>query len=66
VGEERRKYERFQVSMGLFVVLGPHSTKMGRVIDVSPAGLAFSHVDRDELLDGLRELDMFHIDNGFV
>jgi hypothetical protein len=65
VEDEKRKYERFEVPIGVFVVLGPHSTKVGRVIDVSRSGLAFRHVDREEPLDGLRELDMFHIDNGF-
>lgn len=65
MGGERRKYEHFEVPIGVFIVIGPHSTKVGRVIDVSPAGLAFRHVDRDEPLHGLCELDMFHIDNGF-
>jgi hypothetical protein len=62
---ERRRYKRFQVPIGAFIVLGPDSTKLGRIIDVSMAGLGFHHIDRKEPLSGLRELDMFHVDNGF-
>jgi hypothetical protein len=62
---ERRKYRRFQVPIGAFIVLGPDSTKLGRIIDVTMAGLGFHHIDRKEPWDGLCELDMFHVDNGF-
>lgn len=62
---ERRKYKRFQVPIGAFVVLGPDSTKLGRIVDVSLGGLGFHHIDRKAPLDGLRELDLFHVDNGF-
>jgi hypothetical protein len=62
---ERRKYKRFQVPIGAFIVLGPDSTKLGRIVDVTMAGLGFQHIDRKAPLDGLRELDLFHVDNGF-
>jgi hypothetical protein len=62
---ERRKHTRFEVSIGLFVVLGPHSAKVGRVIDVSRKGLSFRHVDRKLVTDGLCELDILDVDDGF-
>ena len=62
---ERRKYKRFQVPIGAFIVLGPDSTKLGRIVDVSMVGLGFHHIDRKEPLDELRVLDLFHVDNGF-
>jgi len=62
---ERRRYKRFEVPIGAFIVLGPDSTKLGRITDVGLGGLGFSHVHRKEPLDGLRQFDMFHVDNGF-
>jgi hypothetical protein len=62
---ERRGNKRFHASTGAFAVLGPNSTKVGRVIDISLSGLAFRHVDRKEALRGLHELDVFTIDDDF-
>jgi c-di-GMP-binding flagellar brake protein YcgR len=62
---ERRKYKRFQVPVGAFIVLGPDSTKLGRITDIGLGGIGFSHVERKEPLEGLRQFDMFHLDNGF-
>lgn len=45
---ERRKHKRFQVPFGAFAVLGPHSTKVGRIMDISMGGLTFRHIDRKE------------------
>ena len=57
---ERRKHKRFEVPIGSFVVLGPHSTTVGRIIDISMGGLAFRHVDEVESSEALHELDVFH------
>jgi hypothetical protein len=57
---ERRKHKRFKVPIGSFVVLGPHSGMVGRIIDISMGGLAFRHVDKEEPPDGFDELDVFH------
>lgn len=62
---ERRKYKRFQVPIGAFIVLGPESTKLGRITDVGLGGLGFCPVDKKMALDGVQEFDMFHVDNGF-
>jgi hypothetical protein len=63
--DERRGDKRFHASTGVFAVLGPNSTKVGRVIDISLSGLAFRHVDKEEPLSGLNELDVFMIDHDF-
>jgi hypothetical protein len=62
---DRRKHRRFEVPIGAFVVLGPHSTQVGRIIDISMGGLAFRHVDKEQSSDALHELDVFHIQNDF-
>ena len=45
---ERRQHIRFQVREGAFVVLGPHFTIVGEIIDVSKAGLAFRYITGEE------------------
>jgi hypothetical protein len=57
---ERRKHKRFEVPIGAFVVIGPHSSRVGRIIDISMGGLAFRHVDEVESSEELHELDVFH------
>jgi len=61
---ERRKHQRFQVQNRVFVGVGPHFDKVGRIIDVSLGGLAFRYVARGEPPDGL-SLDIFSADVGF-
>jgi hypothetical protein len=63
--DERRGNKRFHATTGAFAVLGPNSTKVGRVIDISLSGMAFRHVDKEEPLSGLNELDVFMIDDDF-
>jgi hypothetical protein len=62
---ERRKHKRFEVPIGAFVVLGPQSTLVGRIIDISMGGLAFRHVDKENPPGGLDELDVFIIEDDF-
>lgn len=62
---ERRKHERFEIWDEAFVLLGPDSTKLGRIIDISMGGLAFSHVGRASPPSALFELDMFLVDSDF-
>ena len=62
---ERRKYKRMQVGDGAFVLLGPNSTKLGRIIDIGMGGLAFSHMARERPSSELFELDIFIIDSDF-
>jgi len=44
--DEQRRHRRLQARDGAFVLLGPDSTKLGRIIDISRSGLAFSHMAR--------------------
>jgi hypothetical protein len=62
---ERRRHKRMEVRDGAFVLLGPDSTKLGRMIDISLGGLAFSHMARERPSNELFELDMFIIDGDF-
>lgn len=65
VRDERRGNKRFHASIGAFAVLGPNSTKVGRVMDISLSGLSFRHVDKEEPIRGLSELNVFMIDDDF-
>ncbi len=62
---DQRQNERFQVREGAFVLLGPDSTKLGRVIDISMGGLSFSHMGKARPPSDLVELDVFLIDADF-
>jgi hypothetical protein len=62
---DRRKHKRFEVPIGAFIVLGPHSSKVGRIIDISMGGIAFRHVDKEEPSNRLNQVDLFHIDSDF-
>jgi c-di-GMP-binding flagellar brake protein YcgR len=63
--DEQRRNRRLQARDGAFVLLGPDSTKLGRIIDISSGGLAFSHMARTRPSDDLVELDLFLIDTDF-
>lgn len=62
---ERRKYKRMEVRDGAFVLLGPHSTKLGRIVDIGMGGLGYSHMGRERPSSELFELDIFIIDSDF-
>ena len=62
---EKRKHKRMEVKDGAFVLLGPHSTKLGRIIDIGMGGLSFSHMARERPSSELYELDIFIIDSDF-
>jgi hypothetical protein len=62
---ERRKHERFEIWDEAFVLLGPDSTKLGRIIDIGMGGLAFSHVGRARPPSALFELDLFLVDSDY-
>ncbi len=41
---EKRKYNRFMVRPDTYAALGPHYTKVGKVRQISIAGLAFEYI----------------------
>ena len=63
---ERRKHRRYQVPTGAFVGIGPESTKVGRISDLSIGGLAFSYVGTEEPSPSKGSyLDLFFTDKDF-
>jgi c-di-GMP-binding flagellar brake protein YcgR len=50
--KEHRKRKRFQVPKGVFVGIGPHFTKVGRLTDLSTDGLAFRYVGNSKPSSG--------------
>jgi hypothetical protein len=62
---EQRKHKRFQIREGAFVLLGPDSTKLGSIKNVSLGGLSFSHMARKPVSSQLYELDIFIIGQDF-
>jgi hypothetical protein len=65
---ERRKHKRFQVQDSAFVVLrapGPHSTKVGQIVDMSRQGLAFRYIASEERSGGSIELEILLGDHSF-
>ena len=63
VGErERRTSQRHRAAPGVYVVT---ATKIGRLVDISPAGLSFSSVDRGEWLGESFEIEILAGDKEF-
>lgn len=40
---DRRKHIRFAVKPGAFAILGPYSSQMGPILDISKGGLSFQY-----------------------
>jgi len=62
---ERRKHKRYRVHDGAFAVLGPHSTKIGQIIDVSMGGVAFGYIAGKEPPDTSFELGILFAEDSF-
>jgi hypothetical protein len=59
---DRRKYSRFRVQDGAYVILKPSDIGVGRLLDISIAGLTFDYVTgRPPGLDAT-QLDIFLVD----
>ena len=56
---ERRKHERLQIEHGAFVILPSHDRKVGRIVDMSPDGLAFIYHTSGDGSVKATELDIF-------
>ncbi len=57
---ERRKHERYSVRPGVLAVLGPDSSRMGQIVDISPDGLAFHYKKgRDNLAESYKMSILF-------
>jgi hypothetical protein len=56
---ERRKHERLQIEHGAFVIVQSHDRKVGRIVDISPEGLAFIYHTSGEGSVMATQLDIF-------
>jgi hypothetical protein len=60
---ERRRLKRFQVRRGVFVILKPSDTGLGRLIDISMDGLTLEYISTQESKIKPTELEIF-VTNG--
>ncbi|MBW1894439.1 MAG: PilZ domain-containing protein [Deltaproteobacteria bacterium] len=58
---QRRKYKRYMVQDNVFAVfrLGPNSSRLVNIVDISRGGFAFKFVGKDEMSQDRFELDIF-------
>ncbi len=62
---ERREHRRFEVPIGVFVAFRPHDTRLGEIIDISMAGLAFRYLATKEPSNGSHKLKIFLTEGDF-
>jgi hypothetical protein len=62
---ERRKNQRFRAAYGAYAVLGPESSKLGQIKDISMGGLAFKYLADEARSNGTDELDIIIRQNSF-
>ena len=55
---ERRKNQRFKAAQGAYAVLGPVTSKLGQIEDISMGGLAFKYLADEARSNGAGELDI--------
>lgn len=62
---ERREGGRFQVEDGAFVLLGPRSSLLGQIIEISLGGLSFLYTTSTNPAKDSTELDILLADHSF-
>ena len=62
---ERRKNKRFKAAQGAYAVLGPETSKLGQIKDISMGGLAFKYLADEARSHGAGELDIIIRQNCF-
>jgi hypothetical protein len=65
VRSEDRKHKRFRAREGVFVMLKPSNTHMGRLVDINMSGLALEYIDIDEPVIKPVELEIFVANSPF-
>lgn len=63
--EEQRRYIRFFTKRKTFAALRSGFDKVGKVLDISINGLAFSYIIEDTPLEKTFQVDIFQSENGF-
>ncbi len=56
---ERRKSKRFKAAYGAYAVLGPNTSKLGQIKDISMGGLAFKYLADEARSNAVGKLDIF-------
>jgi hypothetical protein len=62
---DRRKYKRFRVEERAFAVFGSRVWQLGKILDISRAGLAFRYISHADRSNGSSELLIYLADKGF-
>jgi len=62
---ERRKHKRFKAAQGAYAVLGPETSKLGQIKDISMGGLAFKYLADEARPNGDGELDIIIRQNNY-
>lgn len=62
---EQRTQDRFIAKENAYVALGRKFTKVGKMKDISLAGLAFEYISGEELNEDSSELDIFIVGTEF-
>jgi hypothetical protein len=63
--DKKRKYRRFQVQKGGFVLFGSLVTELGQITDISRRGLAFRYLAHGNWSNRSSELVIYLADKGF-
>jgi hypothetical protein len=62
---ERRKSKRFKAAYGAYAVLGPETSKLGQIKDISMKGLSFKYLADEARSNRAGELDIIIRQNCF-
>ncbi len=62
---ERRKHKRFKAAQGAYAVLGPETSKLGQIKDISLGGLAFKYLADEARPNSAGELDIIIRQNSY-
>jgi hypothetical protein len=65
MAEEQRRYIRFLTKRKTYAALRSGFDKVGKVIDISIKGLAFSYIIEDSPMEKIFQVDIFQSENGF-
>lgn len=62
--KERRAYQRFRTQEGTYAVFGPHSSRIGQIMDISMGGIAFHYMAGQEP-NGRDDMSIFLAESSF-
>jgi hypothetical protein len=62
---EKRAYKRFKPGKDAYIALLSDSVKVGRILNISKSGLAFSYISEDEQINDYNRMNIFLSGNRF-